>query len=245
MNWVTSCASGMARVRTEKSETQEIRLRRRPKRSVSGPMVTAPMPTPTRPMVEAVVAVAGVKPRAPVSSRVGITAPITTRSKPSRATATQQSRTGQKPAARGVVPVAWTGGADGGHRRLLTGMRRLSLRPPCQLVATNRPVDASAQWKSGGDAARARTPYLRSVTEPPRAPPTRRSRPRPRSSAEIAAVAAGAAWRASRSRASTTRRTAPACCGTRPRTCSHADPEGIELWSPVFGSSESTRSRPT
>src|SRR6478752_8571849 len=59
-------------------------------------MATAPMPTPTRPTVEAVVSEASVNPRSPVFESVGMTAPRTTRSKPSRATASQHSRTGQK-----------------------------------------------------------------------------------------------------------------------------------------------------
>ena len=82
---------------------QLIRVIRRPNLSVSGPTATAPIPTPIRPTVEAVVREASVNPRSPVFDRVGITAPMTTRSNPSRATATQHSRTGQKsadPAAR-------------------------------------------------------------------------------------------------------------------------------------------------
>ena len=59
-------------------------------------MATAPMPTPTRPTVEAVVSEASVNPRSPVFESVGMTAPRTTRSKPSRATASQHSRTGQE-----------------------------------------------------------------------------------------------------------------------------------------------------
>ncbi len=97
MNWVVFWAATIARVSTENIAMQLIRVSRRPKRSVSGPTPTAPMPTPTSPIVEAVVSDASVKPRSPVSDRVGMTAPITTRSKPSRATASQQSSTGQKP----------------------------------------------------------------------------------------------------------------------------------------------------
>ncbi|SFB04973.1 hypothetical protein SAMN05192575_10353 [Nocardioides alpinus] len=46
-------------------------------------------------MVAAVVADEAVKPRSPLSMRVGITAPMTTRSKPSSATASQHRTTGQ------------------------------------------------------------------------------------------------------------------------------------------------------
>ena len=53
-------------VSTENSATLLIRVMRRPKRSVSGPTVTAPMPMPTRPRVEAVVREDDVKPRSPL-----------------------------------------------------------------------------------------------------------------------------------------------------------------------------------
>src|SRR6478735_4235507 len=96
VNWATFCAKATARVRAEKTAMQLIRVIRRPNLSVSGPTATAPIPTPIRPTVEAVVREASVNPRSPVFDRVGITAPMTTRSNPSRAKATQHSRTGQK-----------------------------------------------------------------------------------------------------------------------------------------------------
>ena len=80
MNAVALGAKAVARVSTEKNAMQEISVVRRPIRSVTGPTLMAPMPTPTRPRVAAVVSEAVVKPRAPLESRVGITAPRTTRS---------------------------------------------------------------------------------------------------------------------------------------------------------------------
>ena len=97
MNWVTLWATASARVSTEKTAMLEINVVRRPNLSVSGPTPTAPMPMPTSPTVEAIVSEESVNPRAPVADRVGITAPSTTRSNPSSATATQHNRTGQKP----------------------------------------------------------------------------------------------------------------------------------------------------
>ena len=97
MNCVTSCAAAMARVSTENTAMLVIRVIRRPKRSVNGPTATAPIPTPTSPTVEARVSEESVNPRSPVAERVGMTAPSTTRSKPSSATATQHRSTGQKP----------------------------------------------------------------------------------------------------------------------------------------------------
>ena len=75
VNWPTLWASPVAMVSTENAATLVIRVLRRPNRSVSGPIVTAPMPMPTSPSVEAVVTVDSVKPRAPVPSRVGMTTP--------------------------------------------------------------------------------------------------------------------------------------------------------------------------
>ena len=62
VNWATFWANATARVSTENSAMLLIRAIRRPKRSVSGPMATAPMPTPTRPTVEAMVSAESVKP---------------------------------------------------------------------------------------------------------------------------------------------------------------------------------------
>ncbi len=129
MNSVTVRASGSTSVSTEKTAMLVRRARRRPKRSVSGPTATAPMPTPTRPRVEAQVSEASVNPRAPVADSTGMTTPSTTRSKPSRATATQQRATGHHaagladpagpegaPAAPGeVVPEAVPGRAGVGE----------------------------------------------------------------------------------------------------------------------------------
>ncbi|NYI75990.1 hypothetical protein BJ988_000638 [Nocardioides panzhihuensis] len=80
MNTVAFGAKATARVSTENSAMLLISVTRRPNRSASGPMATAPMPTPTRPSVAAVVSDALVNPSAPVSAKVGITAPSTTRS---------------------------------------------------------------------------------------------------------------------------------------------------------------------
>ena len=92
----TLSANATARVSSENHVTHAMTLRRRPNRSVSGPISTAPMPTPTSPTVDAVVSEASVKPRSPLLESVGITAPITTRSNPSRATATQHRATAQR-----------------------------------------------------------------------------------------------------------------------------------------------------
>jgi hypothetical protein len=73
-------ANATARVNAEKSAMLPIRVTRRPNRSASGPIVTAPMRTPTNPSVAAVVSDAFVKPSAPVPASVGMTAPRTTRS---------------------------------------------------------------------------------------------------------------------------------------------------------------------
>src|SRR6478752_9484045 len=102
MKVLTFGAKATAIVNTENHAMQAIRVRRRPNRSVTGPISAAPMPTPTRPTVDAVVSEASVKPRSPDLLSVGITAPITTRSKPSSATASQQRTTGQRPPADGV-----------------------------------------------------------------------------------------------------------------------------------------------
>ena len=97
MNWVVFAASGIARVSAENTAMQVMSVTRRPTRSVTGPTSTAPMPTPTSPIVDAVVRLASVKPRSPVFDSTGMTAPSTTRSKPSRATASQHSHTAQAP----------------------------------------------------------------------------------------------------------------------------------------------------
>ena len=94
---------------------QVISVRRRPNRSVTGPISAAPMPTPTRPIVDAVVSDASVKPRSPDLLSVGITAPITTRSKPSSATASQHRTTGQRPPAGGVRRAVVAGLGGDGH----------------------------------------------------------------------------------------------------------------------------------
>ncbi len=114
MNCVVSCVSAMPSVSTENSAMQPISVTRRPTRSVSGPTPTAPRPTPTSPRVEAAVSEEAVKPRSPLALRVGMTAPRTTRSKPSSATATQHSQTGQRsraplPARVGDGRVPWDG----------------------------------------------------------------------------------------------------------------------------------------
>src|SRR6478609_1853489 len=102
VNAPTLGAHAVAIVSTENQATHAIRLRRRPKRSVTGPISVAPIPTPTSPIVDAVGRLASVNPSAPVLLIVGITAPITTRSKPSRATASQHRATGQSPTEAGV-----------------------------------------------------------------------------------------------------------------------------------------------
>src|SRR3954469_868231 len=99
---LTFGARATAIVNTETHAMQAIRVRRRPNRSVTGPISAAPMPTPTRPTGEAVGGQASGKPRSADLLSVGITAPITTRSKPSSATASQHRTTGQSPPADGV-----------------------------------------------------------------------------------------------------------------------------------------------
>ncbi len=93
----------MSSVHTEKKAMLVIRLLRLPNRSVSGPIVTAPMPTPTSPMVATRVSVSESKPSALVLASSGITAPSTTRSKPSRATAAQHRMTGHMPRDAGAA----------------------------------------------------------------------------------------------------------------------------------------------
>lgn len=87
-------ANATAMVKTEKPATQAISSLRRPNLSESGAMKSAPKPTPTREMVAANVAPTASKPSSPVLISVGITVPRTTRSKPSRTMASQQSHTG-------------------------------------------------------------------------------------------------------------------------------------------------------
>ena len=84
---------------------------RRPSRSVSQPMASAPIIMPTSPAVATAVPWAVVIPSSPFSSMEGSTAPSTTASKPSSSTAVQHSgatharerRIGRAPAA-GAVP---------------------------------------------------------------------------------------------------------------------------------------------
>ena len=110
MNCVTFWATEMPRVNSEKMAIEEISVTLRPNRSVMGPTVKAPRPTPISPTVAAMVRDEGVKPRSPLFDSVGMTAPRTTRSNPSSATAIQHSSTGQKPfdaMARGARGACW------------------------------------------------------------------------------------------------------------------------------------------
>ncbi|ALG10796.1 hypothetical protein AOZ06_31405 [Kibdelosporangium phytohabitans] len=79
-NIATFGASGMTRVKIEKTRTEPISIQRRPNRSVNGPSPAAPTATPTSDSVATRVAPAAVKPRCWLLSRVGIAAPSATRS---------------------------------------------------------------------------------------------------------------------------------------------------------------------
>ena len=158
MKVLTVGANATAMVKTENQAMQPIRVIRRPIRSVTGPISTAPIPTPTSPTVEAVVSEASVKPRAPVLLMVGITAPITTRSKPSRATASQQRTIGQWPEATGVrraaVRLRWRTWWFLPERGALTGDPGTQRRHTCRLPLNER----GDRWVTSGAAD---LPHLR------------------------------------------------------------------------------------
>src|SRR3712207_4011097 len=97
-------ATAHSRVNREKDATAPMRARRRPTRSVSVPMVSAPTIIPTRPTVITAVAPAPVRPYSSGRDSVGITVPTTTRSKPSSSTATQHSGATQPAARAAAVP---------------------------------------------------------------------------------------------------------------------------------------------
>src|SRR5918997_4038881 len=125
VNVATSGANATAMVSTENTAMLVIRQMRRPYRSDSGPMATAPIPTPISPTVEAMVSDELVKPRSPVLDSTGMTAPSTTRSNPSSATAIQHRTTGHKPECVGVWEVErGTGAAD-----MTTELPRTMKRP--------------------------------------------------------------------------------------------------------------------
>jgi hypothetical protein len=84
-------AKAQSRVKNENEITAPISALRRPSRSVSVPMVSAPIIMPTRPMVITNVVPAPVSAHSSGFCRTGTTVPTTTRSKPSSRTAIQQS----------------------------------------------------------------------------------------------------------------------------------------------------------
>ena len=96
LNHATFGAKTTAIVKMENHVTQATSRFRRPKRSESGAMKSAPSPTPTREMVAANVAPTASKPSSCDLMRVGMTVPSTTRSKPSSTMASQQSHTGHR-----------------------------------------------------------------------------------------------------------------------------------------------------
>src|SRR3954451_15421006 len=78
-----------ATVNNENTAAAKIITFRRPRKSVTVPMVIAPMVIPIRPVVAAAVAPAGVMSQTLSRKRTGMTVPSTTRSKPSSRTADQ------------------------------------------------------------------------------------------------------------------------------------------------------------
>jgi hypothetical protein len=89
-------AKAQNRVRTEKLMTVQSIVCRRPMKSLIVPTARAPTMTPTRPITDTSEAVFGVSPQPGSLSRAGSTTPRTTRSKPSSATASQQSGATQR-----------------------------------------------------------------------------------------------------------------------------------------------------
>ena len=98
-------ANAHSRVNSENDTTAPMSALRRPTRSVSVPMVSAPTIMPTSPMVTTAVAPVPDSARSSGVRSVGMTVPTTTRSKPSSRTAIQHSGATQ-PAARPAVPAA-------------------------------------------------------------------------------------------------------------------------------------------
>ena len=91
---------------TENPVTVPIMVARRPITSAIGPTASAPTMTPSRPTVTTTEAPAGSRSQVGSRSSTGMTTPSTTRSKPSRATAVQQSgRTHPVAASRAVEPL--------------------------------------------------------------------------------------------------------------------------------------------
>jgi hypothetical protein len=84
-------AKAQSRFRTENPVTVSSIVFRRPMVSLTVPITSAPTITPTSPVTEIREAEFGSSPQSPYVSSVGRTTPRTTRSKPSRATAAQQS----------------------------------------------------------------------------------------------------------------------------------------------------------
>ena len=108
-NQRTLGAKAAAKVRTENTITAPISILRRPRRSVSQPIPSAPTIMPNRPAVATAVPSPVVMSKPLSSNRAGITAPRTTASNPSSRTAIQHSGATQRGDLRmrplaGVVP---------------------------------------------------------------------------------------------------------------------------------------------